>query len=162
MPQLGNCRFRSPAHLADDHLCHAIPGDGAHRLAAYRRGDRGATRPDRRRSRSSRGNSSKKTEEAIAAYEQALAQSRAEAHAIAQETRDKLAGQLETERVKLDAEMAKRTEVAEARIAQARDVALSQVNDIASDAATNIVSSLIGSKLTKPEVSAAVAKALAE
>jgi F-type H+-transporting ATPase subunit b len=71
-----------------------------------------------------------KTEKAIAAYEQALAQSRAEA--------------------------------AEARIAQARDAALSQVNDIASDAATNIVSSLIGSKLTKPEVSAAVAKALAE
>ena len=103
-----------------------------------------------------------KTEQALATYEQALAQSRAEAQDIAQETRDKLASHLKAERIKLDAEMAKQTEDAEERIAQARDAVLSQVNDIASDSARNIVSSLIGSKLTKREVSAAVAKALAE
>ena len=103
-----------------------------------------------------------KTEEAIATYEQALAESRAKAHAIAQETRDKLAAELEAERSRLDQKMAKQAETAEARIGKAKDAALAQLNDVAKSATENIVTSLIGGKLTKRELDSAVNKALAE
>ena len=103
-----------------------------------------------------------KTEEAIATYEQALAESRAKAHAIAQETRDKLAAELEAERSRLDQKMAKQAEAAEARIGKAKDAALSQLSDVARTATENIVTSLIGGKLTKRELDSAVNKAQSE
>ena len=103
-----------------------------------------------------------KTEEAIATYEQALAESRGKAHEIAQQTREKLAQELEGERAKLDQQMVKQVQAAEARITKAKEAALSQVNEVASATAENIVTSLIGSKLTKRDISSAVTKALAE
>ncbi len=103
-----------------------------------------------------------KTEEAIATYEQALAESRAKAHAIAQETREKISTELEAERMKLDRKLLDQTEAAEARIDAAKDDALSQIKDVAATTTEAIVTSLIGGKLTKRDVSAAVTKALSE
>ena len=48
------------------------------------------------------------TDKAIAAYEQALAEARAKAHAIAQETRDKLNAEVDAERQRLMPTLLKR------------------------------------------------------
>lgn len=100
----------------------------------------------------------KETEEAIAAYEQALADARAKAHAIAQETRDKLSEEVEAERTDVEAEINKKTAQAEARIQASKTTALSQINDVAAETAEAIVKELIGGRVTKAELNAAMRK----
>src|SRR5215207_562338 len=58
----------------------------------------------------------RETEEAIAAYEQALAEAKQKAHAIVEEGRAKLKAENAAERAKLDSELAKKSAEAEARI----------------------------------------------
>ncbi|XSG81007.1 MAG: F0F1 ATP synthase subunit B [Methyloligella sp. ZOD6] len=101
----------------------------------------------------------KATEEAIAAYEQALAEAKQQAHAIAQEARDKLNEELSSEREKLESELAKKAEEAEARIAEAKASALKEVDGIATGVATDIVDKLIGVSPSKGEAEKAVAAA---
>ena len=103
----------------------------------------------------------RKTDEAIAAYEQSLAEARNKAHAIAQETRDKLTSEVDAERAQVEEQIADKTSKADARIAEAKTKALTHVNEVAADTAEAIVTRLIGGKLTKKEVSQAVSKALA-
>ncbi len=104
----------------------------------------------------------KKTESAIASYEEALAKARANAHEIAQEARDKLSGEIETERAAVDQELASMTSEAETRIQGSKAAALSKVNEIAADTAEAIVKSLVGGRVTKAEVTDAVGKVMAE
>lgn len=101
------------------------------------------------------------TEEAIAAYEQALAEARSRAHTIAQETRDALSREVEAEKMDVEKQIAKKTEEAEKAIADAKSAAVANLNEVASGAAETIVKELIGGKLTKAEVNKAVSKALA-
>ena len=103
----------------------------------------------------------KQTDEAIAAYEQSLAEARNNAHAIALETREKLSAEVDTEKSQVEAEIAEKTTKAEARIAKAKADALTHVNEVAEDTAEAIVTQLIGGKVTKKELSQAVSKALA-
>lgn len=103
----------------------------------------------------------KETEEAIAAYEQALAEARGRAQEIAQETRDKLNAEVAAERAEVEGRLATQTAEAEARIQEAKAEALSQINDIAADTAETLVKELIGGKVTKSEVKTAVGKTLA-
>ncbi len=98
------------------------------------------------------------SEKAIAAYEAALAEAKAKAHGIAQETRDTLKAEIEAERAALDAELNARLEKAEASIAATKAEALQSVEQVAADAAGAIVSQLIGGKTT----AAAVKKAIAD
>jgi F-type H+-transporting ATPase subunit b len=102
----------------------------------------------------------KQTEEAIAAYEQALAEARARAHAIAQETRDKLGAEVEAERAEVEATLAETLAEAEARIQASKDTALAHVDEVAAETAEMIVKQLVGGKVTKAEVKSAVGKAL--
>lgn len=102
----------------------------------------------------------KETEEAIAAYEQALAEARARAHAIAQETRDKLGAEVEAERAEVEANLAETLAEAEARIQASKDTALAHVDEVAAETAEMIVKQLVGGKVTKAEVKSAVGKAL--
>ncbi|MFQ5625883.1 MAG: ATP F0F1 synthase subunit B [Methyloligellaceae bacterium] len=102
-----------------------------------------------------------KTDEAIAAYEQALAEARAKALGIAQETREALAAEVDAEKAQAGKQIDEKTAEAEKRIAQAKSDALAHVNEVAADVAEAIVKDLIGGKLTKPEVNQAVSKALA-
>ena len=102
-----------------------------------------------------------KTDEAIAAYEQSLAEARTHAHAIAQETRDKLSGEVDAEKSQVEKQIADKTTKAEARIAKAKADALTHVNEVAADVADSVVKHLIGAKLTKTELNRAVSKALA-
>ena len=104
----------------------------------------------------------RETQEAIAAYEQALAEAKARAHGIVQEARNKLKDEVAAERTALDRDLAAKSAEAEAQIHQAKVSALKEVNAVASDTATEIVRRLIGIAPTKPEVSAAVAAARKE
>ena len=104
----------------------------------------------------------RETQEAIAAYEQALAEAKARAHAIAQEGRNKLKDEVAAERAALDRDLAAKSAEAEARIHQAKVSALKEVNAVAAETATEIVRRLIGVAPSKPEVATAVAAARKE
>ena len=104
----------------------------------------------------------RETQEAIAAYEQALAEAKARAHTIAQEARNKLKDEVAAERSALERDLSAKSAEAEAQIHQAKVSALKEVNAVASETAAEIVRRLIGIAPTKPEVSAAVAAARKE
>jgi F-type H+-transporting ATPase subunit b len=104
----------------------------------------------------------RETQEAIAAYEQALAKAKARAHGIAQEARNTLKDEVAAERAALERDLSAKSAEAEARIHQAKVSALKEVSAVASETATEIVRRLIGIAPTKPEVSAAVAAARKE
>ncbi|MGB6437802.1 MAG: ATP F0F1 synthase subunit B [Methyloceanibacter sp.] len=104
----------------------------------------------------------RQTEEAIATYEQALAEAKARAHAIAQEARNKLKDEVAAERTALERDLAAKSAEAEARIHQAKVSALKDVNAVASETAAEIVRRLIGVAPSQPESSAAVAAARKE
>jgi F-type H+-transporting ATPase subunit b len=104
----------------------------------------------------------RQTEEAIAAYEQALAEAKARAHAIAQEACNKLKDEVAAERTALERDLAAKSAEAEARIHQAKVSALKDVNAVASETAAEIVRRLIGVAPSQPESSAAVAAARKE
>ena len=102
------------------------------------------------------------TDKAIASYEQALAEARAKAHAIAQETRDRLAGEIEKEQARVEAQIADKVAAAEKQIARARQKAMSSVGEIALDVAGDIVAGLTGAKATRASLSGAVKQAMGE
>ncbi|MEM7192190.1 MAG: ATP F0F1 synthase subunit B, partial [Pseudomonadota bacterium] len=77
----------------------------------------------------------RETEDAIAAYEQALAEAKQKAHGIIEEGRAKLKAETDAERAKLDAQLAARAEEAAVEIDKAKKAAMKDVNAVASDAA---------------------------
>lgn len=85
-----------------------------------------------------------RSEEAGAAYEQALAQARDKAKGIAQATREALSTESEVRRKALEAELAEKLAGAEATIRSRTDAAMANVRDIASDAASAIIERLTG------------------
>ncbi len=98
-------------------------------------------------------------DKAIASYEQALAEAKSKAHAIAQETRDKLGAEIEAERQRVDAQIAKKVSEAEASIAKAKTKAMRSVDKIAADLAGEIVTNLTGKKANTAAVVKAVVTA---
>ncbi len=98
----------------------------------------------------------RKTEEAIAAYEQALAEAKQKAHAIVEEGRARLKDDTVKERAKLEADLAKRSAEAEARIDAAKTSAMKDVSAVAADVASDIVRRLIGTSPPKAEIDKAV------
>jgi F-type H+-transporting ATPase subunit b len=101
----------------------------------------------------------RQTEEAIAAYEQTLAEAKQKAHAIIDEGRARLKAESAAERAKLDAELAERGAEAETRINAAKTSAMRDVNEVAADVAADIVRQLIGIAPSRPEIDKAVAAA---
>jgi F-type H+-transporting ATPase subunit b len=101
----------------------------------------------------------RETQEAIAAYEQALAEAKARAHAIAQEGRNRVKEEVAAERAALERDLAAKTADAEARIHAAKLSALKEVNAVAAETASEIVRWLIGVAPSPPEVATAVAAA---
>ena len=101
----------------------------------------------------------RETEEAIAAYEQALAEAKQKAHAIIDAGRTKLKEEVAAERAKLDRELGKKGAEAEARINQAKTSAMKDVSAVAADVAADIVRQLIGANPPKAEIEKAVAAA---
>jgi F-type H+-transporting ATPase subunit b len=100
------------------------------------------------------------SDEAIAAYEKALADARTRAQAIANETRDKQAAAAEATRKKLEAELNAKLAEAEKTIAATKQAAMANVRGIAIDAAKAIVERLIRTEPSDEAVAAAVSDAL--
>jgi F-type H+-transporting ATPase subunit b len=96
------------------------------------------------------------TEKAIAAYEQALAEARAKANAIASKTREDLSARLAEDRAAIEKQLADRTTAAEKRISDARGKSLAQVEAIAAETAGTIVERVIGVKTDAAEATASV------
>jgi F-type H+-transporting ATPase subunit b len=98
----------------------------------------------------------RQTEEAIAAYEQALAEAKQKAHAIIDAGRTKLKAEIAAERERLEKDLAKKGAEAEERIHAAKASAMKDVNAMAADVAADIVRRLIGSAPAKGEIEKAV------
>jgi len=94
---------------------------------------------------------------AHAAYEKALADARARAQAIANETREREAAGAEETNRRLEAELHERLAAAERSIAATRTAAMGNVGTIAGDTASAIVERLIGKAPAAHEVAAALA-----
>jgi F-type H+-transporting ATPase subunit b len=102
----------------------------------------------------------RETDEAIAAYDQALAEARGRARSIAQDTRDKLKAETDAKRVAAEAGIAAKLSDAEARISQIKSSALAQVGEIASETSSALVEALIGVTPSKSDVDQAVKGAM--
>jgi F-type H+-transporting ATPase subunit b len=102
----------------------------------------------------------KESEEALAAYEKALADARARAQTIANDTRAKQAAEADAVRKKLEDQLNGRLAEAEKTIASTKEAAMANVRGIAVDAAKAIVERLIGTAPADSAVNAAVADAL--
>ena len=101
----------------------------------------------------------RETQEAIAAYEQALAEAKQKAHGIADQGRAKLKAEMAAERARLDHELGAKAAEAEARIETARVSALKDVNVVAADVAIDLVKQLIGLTPSSAEAEKAVVAA---
>ncbi|MGJ8571830.1 MAG: F0F1 ATP synthase subunit B [Hoeflea sp.] len=93
---------------------------------------------------------------AIAAYEQELADARKKATAIAETAREKARAAADAERTSTEAELSAKMADAEKSITAIKTKALADVDTIAEDAATDMVKHLIGGTVTKAEVAAAI------
>jgi F-type H+-transporting ATPase subunit b len=102
------------------------------------------------------------TEQALTNYEQALSEARTRANAIGKDVRDKLAAEVDKERVAADARIAEKVAAAEERIAQSKAKAMANVADIAADTAGAVVAKLLGKEVTKDEVQRALVQRAAE
>ena len=100
------------------------------------------------------------SDEAIAAYEKALADARARAQAIANETRDKQAATADAMRKKIEGELNAKLADAEKTIAVTKKAAMANVRGIAADATKEIVERLIGTAPSDSTVDAAISDAL--
>src|SRR5476651_882872 len=100
------------------------------------------------------------SDEAIATYEKALADARARAQAIANETRDTQAAAAEARRKTLEGELNAKLAEAEKTIAATKTAAMANVRSIAEDATRAIVERLIGEAPSDKVVAEAVAGVL--
>ncbi|MGV3576013.1 MAG: ATP F0F1 synthase subunit B [Devosia sp.] len=98
-----------------------------------------------------------KTDAAIAAYENALAEAKANAQSIANASREASQAELTAKRSAAEADLAGKVSAAEARIAATKAEALTHVDEIAAETAQAVVSQIVG-EVSSDSISAAVAK----
>ena len=96
------------------------------------------------------------SEQAMAAYEQALAEARTRAQTIARETHDRLQADADRSRKGLEEQLNGRLAESERTIASTKSAAMANVRGIATEAAAAIVARLTGVTASEPAVAAAV------
>lgn len=101
------------------------------------------------------------TDAAIAAYEKALADARAEGHRIAAEMHDKVSAEAAARQKATEDELNAKLETSDRQIAEAKAAALSNVRGIAVDTTAAIVERLTGKPAAQSEVEQAVDASLA-
>lgn len=101
-------------------------------------------------------------EAAVAAYEKALAESRAHAQAVIKETAERLTKHADERTKELSVRLADQIKAGETRIAAAKDTALTNVRSVAIDVAGSVVARLTGAGSDQKAVEAAVSAALKE
>ena len=100
------------------------------------------------------------SEAAIADYEQALADARAKAHVMAQETRDRLNAEEDERKADLEAELAKKLDAAEAQISETKNAALSSIREVAADTAAAVVKHILGEAGSEDAIDKAISAEL--
>lgn len=90
------------------------------------------------------------------AYEHALADARANASVIAQETREKLASEVNEERAKVEQQIIAKTAEAEKRLEATKTEALKSINEIATGTASAVVKQLIDQDVSAEDVKSAL------
>jgi F-type H+-transporting ATPase subunit b len=100
------------------------------------------------------------SDEAVEAYEKALADARARAQAIANETREKQTAEAEAARKKIEDQLHGKLAEAEKTVAATKQAAMANVRTIAQDTAGAIVERLIGAAPSDQAVAEAVADVL--
>ena len=90
------------------------------------------------------------------AYERALSDARAKAHNVAETTRSGLNSELEEHMNKADLETQALLAKAETKIKKTREQALANVEEIATDTASEILSQVFGKKISIAKIRAAV------
>ncbi len=98
---------------------------------------------------------------ALAAYEQSLATARNNSNEIAGKARDVAKADAEKTRTKIETNLAKQMQEAEARIGDIKNKAMGNLNSIAEETAGAIVTQLLGGKFDKADIAAAVKAARA-
>ena len=96
------------------------------------------------------------SEAANTAYQKSLADARARAQSIANDTREQQAAEAEATNKKLEAQLHEKLAAAEQSIAATRSAAMGNVSSIAADTASAIVERLIGTAPAERDVAAAV------
>ncbi len=102
----------------------------------------------------------RQSDDAVAAYEKALADARARAQTIANETRDKQQAEAEAARKTLEGGLNAKLAEAEKSIAATKQAAMANVRSIAEDAARAIIERLIGGAPSDKAIADAVADVL--
>jgi F-type H+-transporting ATPase subunit b len=100
------------------------------------------------------------SEQALAAYEKALAEARSNAGRIAGGARDEAKAASEKQRTAIESEMAKKLAAAEARIGDIKDQAILQVGTIAAETAEAVVAALADVPVSRQEIDEAVAASM--
>jgi len=106
------------------------------------------------------GKLKQQSDEAVAAYEKALADARGRAQAIANETRERQTAEAEAARKKVEDQLNTKLAESEKAIAASKQAAMANVRAIAEDAAGAIVERLIGTAPDQKSVADAVAGVL--
>ncbi len=96
------------------------------------------------------------SDDALAAYEQELADAKKQAGSIAQKAQDEAKAKSDAEQAKISAALEKKLNEAEASIAAIKEKAMKEVGTIAEDTATEIVKKIVGGTVDKASISAAV------
>ena len=96
------------------------------------------------------------TEKALADYESSLASARTRSTGIAKDIRDKLSGEVDAERTKVEKQLAGRLADAERRIADMKSRALLEVGQIATDTTQAIVAELTAKPVGRDDVAAPI------
>ncbi|OKL42529.1 F0F1 ATP synthase subunit B [Pseudovibrio exalbescens] len=101
------------------------------------------------------------TDDAIAAYEKALADARKKANSMAQDARDRLKAETEAARNAAEEKLSVQLTEAEQRISKIKQESLAEVGEIAADTAGDVVKALIGGRApAKATVTKAVENAM--
>ena len=92
------------------------------------------------------------TEHAIAEYEQAHADAKARAQAIARQARDEMTRDMERQRAEVDQQISRKQPDAETRITPMKEAALSHIGEIATETAEALIARLLGKSLDRSEL----------
>lgn len=92
------------------------------------------------------------TDKALADYEKALSDARANASGIAKQTREKLSSETDAEKARIESQISGKLQEAETRIAATKTKALTAVNDIAAETARAVVAKLVGHDISLDDV----------
>ncbi len=102
------------------------------------------------------------SEAAVAAYEEALAHARQNAHQIGQKARDVAKAEVDADRARTEGSLNDKLAAAEAEIGKVKQAALAGVDAIAKDAVETMVEVLVGAKVGKAEIARAVEAVIGE